>query len=62
MLKHPIYLLYGIALLSTLAVAEYRGWSFTSVNEIQNVPKTIRDNPGSYRAHYGYLPRYFGGK
>ena len=45
------------------AVAEYRGWSFcTRVNEVKNVPKTVRDNPGAYRSHYGGYSRYVGGK
>ncbi len=62
MLRHPFYLLYGIALLGTLAVAEYRGWSWNRVHELNDVPKTVRDNPGAYRSHYGFYPRYMGGK
>ncbi len=61
-MRHPLYLLYGVALLGLVGRAEYRGWSFTSVNEVKNVPKTVRDNPGAYRSHYRYFPRYFGGK
>ena len=62
MIKHPVYLSYGLALLSLVGWAQYRGWGSMSVNEVKNVPKTVRDNPGSYRSHYGYIPRYFGGK
>jgi hypothetical protein len=62
MLKHPFYLLYGIAVLGTLATAEYRGWSLQRINEVNNVPKTVRDNPGAYRPQYGYYSRYMGGK
>jgi hypothetical protein len=62
MLRHPLYLLYGLAVLGTLSVAEYRGWGMQRVNEVNNVPKTIRDNPGAYRSHYGFYPRYMGGK
>ncbi len=61
-MRHPLYLLYGLLLLSLTGAAEYRGWSLTSVNEVKNVPKTVRDNPGAYRSHYRYFPRYFGGK
>lgn len=61
-MRHPIYILYGLALLAVLGIAEYRGWSYNRINEVQNVPKTVRDNPGAYRAHYSYYPRYFGGK
>jgi hypothetical protein len=62
MLKHPFYLVYGLALLSFTGWTQYRGWGSMMINEVKNVPKTVRDNPGSYRSHYGYHPRYFGGK
>jgi hypothetical protein len=62
MFGHRLYLLYGIAVLGTFAAAEYRGWSLHSINEVNNVPKTVRDNPGAYRSHYGFYPRYMGGK
>jgi len=45
-----------------LGVCAYRGWSFTSVNEVKNVPRSIRDNPGSYRAIYSSYHHYTGGK
>ncbi|MEO7145227.1 MAG: hypothetical protein ABI165_17165 [Bryobacteraceae bacterium] len=61
-MRHPIYLTYSLLLLLTVATAEIRGWGFTHVNQLKNVPKTVRDNPGSYRSHYGFYPRYFGGK
>ena len=60
-MKHPIYLAYGALLLGLTGWAEYRGWSFSRVNEVKQVPKSVRDNPGAYRSHY--VPyRYFGGK
>jgi hypothetical protein len=62
MIKHPLFLAYGFAVLSLVGWAEYRGWSFSRVNEIRNVPKSVRDNPGSYRSHYWGYPRFFGGK
>jgi hypothetical protein len=61
-MRHPFYLVYGLALLGMVTMAEFRGWSMTSVNEMKDVPKSIRDNPGAYRAHYAFYPRYFGGK
>lgn len=48
--------------LGTLTMAEYRGWSWNRINEVNDVPKTVRDNPGAYRSHYGFYPRYMGGK
>jgi len=61
-MSHPFYLAYGVLLLGLVGVAEYRGWSPTRVNEVKNVPRTVRDNPGAYRSHYAFLPRYIGGK
>ena len=61
-MRHPLYLVYGLALLGLVSLAEYRGWSFTSINEVKNVPKSVRDNPGAYRSHFLYYPRHVGGK
>jgi hypothetical protein len=61
-MRYPGYLTYGFLLLTALTWAEYRGWTLTSVNQAKNVPKTVRDNPGAYRSHYGFYPRYIGGK
>lgn len=61
-MSHPFYLAYGVLLLGLVGMAEYRGWSLASVNEVKNVPRTVRDNPGAYRSHYAFLPRYIGGK
>jgi hypothetical protein len=61
-MRHPLYLLYGLSLLTLVSVDEYRGFSFASVNEVRDVPRSIRDNPGAYRPHYSGYTRYFGGK
>jgi hypothetical protein len=57
-----IYLVYGIIVLGLLGVAEYRGWSLDSVNQLKNIPKSVRDNPGSYRSVYSGYHHYTGGK
>jgi hypothetical protein len=64
MRQHPIYLLFGVLLIATLGFAEWRGWSFTRTNEVKNVPRSVRDNPGSYRPAYLYpgSGRYLRGK
>lgn len=62
MMKHPLYLLYGLLLLGYVGAAEYRGWSFSKINEVKDVPKSIRDNPGSYRSHFATYMHYSGGK
>lgn len=62
MTRNPIYLGYGLVVLSMFGFAQWRGASFSNLTEIKNVPKSVRENPGVYRSHYGYLPRWFGGK
>jgi hypothetical protein len=61
-MRYPGYLIYSMLLLTGMTWAEYRGWSLDHVNQLKDVPKTVRDNPGAYRAHYGFYPRYVGGK
>ncbi|HEY3927449.1 MAG TPA: hypothetical protein VGL89_03650 [Candidatus Koribacter sp.] len=56
------YLAYGIIVLGLLAGAQYRGFSFNSVSQVKNVPRSVRDNPGSYRSVYGSYHHYTGGK
>jgi hypothetical protein len=56
------YLLYSLAVLGALGVAEYRGWSLTNVDRNVNVPRSLRANPGAYRPIYGAGRRYPGGK
>jgi hypothetical protein len=56
------FLIYGLAVLAAVSVAEYQGWSLDSVDEVKNVPRSVRDNPGSYRSVYGYYHHYTGGK
>ncbi len=45
-------IIYGTAVLLLMGIAEYRGWSWTSYDEVKGVPKSMRDNPGSYRSSY----------
>ena len=61
-MQHPLFLLYGLMLLGLAGFAEYSGWSPTRANQLRDVPKTIRDNPGAYRSHYAGYSRYIGGK
>lgn len=51
-----IFFAWGGLVLGSLAYANYRGWSMTSYNEVKNLPKSVRNNPGTYRSHY---TRYF---
>jgi len=57
-----LYYIYGAIILAGVAMAEYRGLSLTSFNEMKNVPRSVRDNPGSYRSVYSGYHHYTGGK
>ncbi len=61
-MRHPFFMAYGAILLGLVGIAEYSGWTMTRVNELRVLPKSIRDNPGAYRSHYGGFIRYHGGK
>lgn len=56
------YPVYGAAVVAAMAWAMLFGWSWTDVDEVKSVPKSVRDNPGAYRAHYQNRIRYYGGK
>lgn len=56
------FLIYGVVVLAVVSIAEYRGWSLNRVNEVRNVPRSVRDNPGSYRSVYSSYHHYTGGK
>jgi hypothetical protein len=57
-----LYFLFGLLALGSATAAEQRGWLLARPTELQNVPKSIRDNPGAWRSLYAGAPRTFGGK
>jgi len=57
-----LYMIYGAAVMLGLGVAQYQGLSLARVNEVKNVPRSIRDNPGAYRSIYSSYHHYTGGK
>jgi hypothetical protein len=57
-----LYMGYGGVVLLGLVVAQYQGWSLANINEVKNVPRSVRDNPGSYRSVYSSYHHYTGGK
>lgn len=61
-MKNPLYTLYGVVLLGLASFGQWTGFNLSSINEVKNIPKSVRENPGVYRSHYGYMPRWFGGK
>ncbi len=56
------FLVYGLLILAGVGFAQYRGFTFSTVSELKNVPRSVRDNPGSYRSVYGAYHHYTGGK
>lgn len=61
-MKLTPYLAYGLMVLGLSGGLQWMGYGLGRVTEVKNVPKSVRDNPGVYRSHYGWLPRWFGGK
>jgi len=59
--SNPIYLLWGLLTLAGTGWVQWAGWG-TANTERKTVPKSIRDNPGAWRSHYGSTSRYYGGK
>ena len=57
-----LYAVYGAVVLLGLSVAQYQGWSLATVNQVKSVPRSVRDNPGSYRSVYRSYQHYTGGK
>ncbi len=56
------YFMFGVMAVAGAAMADTRGWLATRPTTLQNVPRSVRDNPGAYRSLYAGSPRVFGGK
>jgi hypothetical protein len=56
------YAVFGALVLLATAWAHFAGWTPGDVDEVKAVPKSIRDNPGSYRSSYGWARPHAGGK
>jgi hypothetical protein len=57
-----LYLAYGLLVVSLMGIAQYRGWSLAASTQGRTVPRSVRDNPGSYRPAYGPYRHFSGGK
>ena len=57
-----MYLAYGLVVIGLMGAAQYQGLRLTSVTEARTAPKSVRDNPGSYRPVYGGFRHFTGGK
>ena len=47
-----LFVAYGILILGLFTYADYRGLSLTRYDEVKNIPRSIRNNPGAYRSMY----------
>jgi len=61
-MKNPIFLVYGILVMSFSSYASFSGLTLFRPRQSAVSPKSIRDNPGAYRSTYGGYSRYTGGK
>ncbi|MGH8101667.1 MAG: hypothetical protein ACREIW_10240 [Chthoniobacterales bacterium] len=57
-----LYLGYGLLVLGSTCFAQFSGWSLDRISQLKSVPKSVRDNPVSYRSVYGFYHHYTGGK
>jgi hypothetical protein len=61
-MRTAAYVILGLLTLAGAVMADTRGWLATRPATLQNVPRSIRQNPGAYRSLYNGSPRFFGGK
>lgn len=57
-----LYTLWAVAVLGLLGYGQYVGWSFTTTTEARTNPRSVRNNPGSYRPSYYSPGRVLRGK
>jgi hypothetical protein len=51
-----LFFVFGALVLSAFAYATYTGAGIVQYEEIKDVPKSIRNNPGVYRSVYSRVP------
>jgi hypothetical protein len=56
------YNVYGWLILGLLGFLHWYGWAWVDADRLTGVPRTVRDNPGSYRSTYTQHTHYTGGK
>lgn len=56
------YTLLGFGVVLFVAWAYAQGWGGSDADDVHDVPRTVRDNPGSFRSHYIWRDGYIGGK
>jgi hypothetical protein len=51
-----LFAILGPVVLAFFAYANYTGFGLTSYDEVKDVPRSIRNNPGVYRSVYARYP------
>lgn len=54
--------LYGLGVTLLSSYLAYTGFTMKKADRVSNVPRSVRDNPGSYRSIYNNYHHYTGGK
>ena len=57
-----LYGAFGLLVVGSAVAAEWRGWAPGRAARQQVVPRSVRENPGAYRAVYRGPYRYLRGK
>jgi len=58
-----LYFVYGAIVVAAMGAAQFQGRRFFPlINQGRTTPKSVRDNPGSYRPVYGPWGHLTGGK
>lgn len=57
-----LYTGWIVLVLAVLGYAQYTGFTFSSATVAKTNPRSIRDNPGSYRPSYYFPGRVLRGK
>ena len=61
-MRAAFYSIWGVSVPMLLGTAQWRGWSSTSASTGKVNPRSVRDNPGSYRSPYFIPGRTLRGK
>jgi len=54
--------IYSLGVLMLLCFGHWYGWARPDADRLKDVPRSVRDNPGSYRSIYTQNMHYVGGK
>lgn len=59
---NKFFTIYAWSVIAMLGFGHWWGWSWVDADRLSGVPRSVRDNPGSYRSTYSHNTHYTGGK